>query len=554
MAVDTLPPRSSAPPPEPDGHRGQSRSGLLERLGGYRPNRLAIAGMLVALTLISLWLRTREINFYYWIDEAISVGISSHPLGQLHHLLREDGSPPLYYLVLHVWMQAFGHGEVATHWLSEIFALATIPVAYWGGASLFSRRTGAYAAVLAAGVPFLTSYAQETRMYSLVALLSLVIAVAFVHAFVYRHRRYLPVFSVAMAAALYTHNWALFLGLASFIAYLACVWATPAPRRDLWRDGAIGFGIVAVLFAPWLPTLVYQAQHTGAPWALPPVIWSLSTGFYFIAGGRGATMTLALAAGFGFFATGTGLFVVALRRRPITFPSVDSDRRREAVAAAALAILTFGTLLIAWLYAKTTPAWAGRYLAVIVGPLIVLVALGLVRARGLGVVALVFVCLFWVLDPPLTSRNSKSNVASLAQAMDHHIGATTLVLSTQPELVPTLAYYMPEITHFGTPLGPVPDPRVVDWRNALAKFEHSSARSVLAPMVDALAPGQRVLLVIPTSFSKTPEWMKLIYHDSKRWRSYLEHDRRLRLIMSAAPHQWSANVGVKGYLFTVRSR
>jgi mannosyltransferase len=359
---------------------------------------------------------------------------------------------------------------------------------------------------------------------------------------------------VAMAASLYTHNWALFLGLASFLAYLACVWTTPAPRRDLWRDGAIGFGIVAVLFAPWLPTLLYQAQHTGAPWALSPVVWSLSTAFYFIAGGRGATMTLALAAGFGFFATGTGLFAVAPTRRPITLPPADSDRRREAVAAVALAILAFGTLLIAWLYAKTTPAWAGRYLAVIVGPLLILVAMGLVRARGLGVVALVFVCLFWVLDPPATSRDAKSNVASLAQAMNHHTGPTTLVLSTQPEQVPTLAYYMPQITHFGTPLGPVPDPRVVDWRNALAKFERSRTATVLAPMIQSLTPGERVLLVVPTTFAKTPTWMKLIHRDSKSWLRYLKHDPHLRLIKASAPHQYSANVAVGGYLFTVRSR
>ena len=550
MAVDTLPPRSSAPPPEPDEHRGRSRAGLLDRLGGYRPSRLAIGGFLVALTLVSLLLRIGELNFYYWIDEAISVGISSHPLGQLPHLLREDGSPPLYYVLLHVWMQAFGHGEVATHWLSEIFALIAVPVAYWGGASLFGRRAGAYAAVLAAGVPFLTSYAQETRMYSLLALLSLVVAIAFVHAFVYRRRRYLPVFSVALAASLYTHNWALFLGLATFLAYLACVRVAPAPRRDLWRDGAIGFGIVAILFLPWLPTLLYQARHTGAPWALSPVVWSLSTAFYFIAGGRGATMTLALAAGFGFFATGTGLFTRG--RRLIALPAPESDRRSDAVAAMALAILAFGTLLIAWLYAKTTPAWSGRYLAVVVGPLLVLVAMGLARARGLGVVALVAVCLFWVLDPRPPSRDAKSNVASMAHVLNRYTAPTTLVLSTQPEQVPTLAYYMPQITHFGTPLGPVPDPRVVDWRNALEKFEGSRRHAVLGPMIRSLTPGQRVLLVIPTSFTKEPRWMDLIYLDSKSWLRYLRHDRRLRLIATAAPHRWSANVGVAGYLFAVR--
>ena len=230
MAVDTLPPRTTPPAPGPGGRLAlQGR-----RVASLRLNRWVIGGLLLVLTLISLALRTRQLNFYYWIDEAISVGISSHPLENLPHLLRKDGSPPLYYLLLHVWMQIFGRGPVATHWLSLIPALTTVPVAYWGAASLFGRRVGAYAAALTAGVPFLTSYAQETRMYSLLLLLSLLVAVTFVHAFLYRRRRYLPAFSLSLAAALYPHNWVLFLGLATFLAFLYCVWTAPEPRRALW--------------------------------------------------------------------------------------------------------------------------------------------------------------------------------------------------------------------------------------------------------------------------------------------------------------------------------
>ena len=140
----------------------------------------------------------------------------------------------------------------------------------------------------------------------------------------------------------------------------------------------------------------------------------------------------------------------------------------------------------------------------------------------------------------------------MAHVLNRYTAPTTLVLSTQPEQVPTLAYYMPQITHFGSPLGPVPDPRVVDWRNALEKFEGSRRHAVLGPMIRSLTPGQRVLLVIPTSFTKEPRWMDLIYLDSKSWLRYLRHDRRLRLIATAAPHRWSANVGVAGYLFAVR--
>ncbi len=197
-------------------------------------------------------------------------------------------------------------------------------------------------------------------------------------------------------------------------------------------------------------------------------------------------------------------------------------------------MLGVGTLLIAWLYAKTTPAWSGRYLAVIVGPLLLLAALGLARARSLGVVALVLVCCFWVLDPKPSSVDAKSNVAAVAAVMRPHVGPDTLVLSTQPEQVPTIAYYLPTVTRFATPLGAVPDPRVMDWRNALSRFEHSSVTTVLAPMLRALPAGHRVLLVVPTSLQKTPRWMALIHRSSRRWLSYLRHDPRLRLIRVSA--------------------
>ena len=539
MVVDTLRPDTSPSPAAPTEGVARSPWAAPARLARRVPvNRWTVAALVLALTLASVALRVGQLRFHYWVDEAISVGIASHRLGALHALLRQDGSPPLYYLLLHGWMALWGRGEVATHALSLVFAVVTVPVAYWGGAGLFGRRVGIYAAVLAAGLPFLTEYAQETRMYSLMVLLSLLVAVGCVEGFVARRRRYLPLLAVSLAAALYTHNWALFLGLATFLAFLAAVRLTPyaAARRALWRDGALVFGAVAVMYLPWLPTLLYQAQHTGAPWALAPVVWSLSEGGYFLVGGRGAAIAILLAAGSGLI----GLRKGGRAERPAT------------AAAIALGVLGLGTLLIAWMYAKTTPAWSGRYLAVIVGPLLLLAALGLARARKLGVVALVLVCCFWVLDPKPTSVDAKSNVAAVAAAMRPHVGPDTLVLSTQPEQVPAIAYYLPAVTHFATPLGAVPDPRVMDWRNALGRFEHSSVTARLAPMVRALPAGHRVLLVVPMTFQKSPRWMALIHRSSRRWLSYLRHDPRLSLIKVSALKSHASNLPVRGWLFVVR--
>jgi mannosyltransferase len=266
------------------------------------------------------------------------------------------------------------------------------------------------------------------------------------------------------------------------------------------------------------------------------VAWSLSEGAYFLVGGRGAAVAILLAAGSG---------LIGLRRG-------GRAERSTAAAAIALGVLGIGTLLIAWVYAKATPAWSGRYLAVIVGPLLLLAALGLARARSLGVVALVLICCFWVQDPKPHSVDAKSNVAAVAAVMRPHVGSGTLVLSTQPEQVPTIAYYLPQVTRFVTPLGAVADPRVMDWRNALTRFEHSSVPSVLAPTVRGVPAGRRVLLVVPTVFHKTPPWMALIHRSSRRWLAYLRHDPRLRLVKVSAFKAHASNLPVRGWLFMVR--
>jgi mannosyltransferase len=518
------------------------------RLENMRLARAGTVGFLLGLVLVSVWLRTRGLHMYYWIDEGLSVGIASHPLAHIPSLLQQDGSPPLYYLVLHVWIALFGRGEAATHELSLLFALLTVPVSYWAGASLFSRRAGVICAVLAGGAPYVTTYAQETRMYALLTLLSIVVCASFVHTFVLGHRRYLPLFVVTLAAALYTHNWALFLAVASGAAFLLCIWsASGDQRRALWRDGAIAFGAVLALYAPWLPTLAYQAGHTGAPWDLPPVIWSVSQGLYSLVGGRGAAVAFLLAGGSG---------LLALRpltaHRGVAALRDTSDPQRLLLAASTLLMIGLGTLAIAFVYSKVHPAWAIRYLGVIVGPLLLLFGLGLARAGKLGVVAVALVACFWLLDPVPTSLTHKSNVGKVVPPMRAQLGRDGLVLSTQPEQIPTLAYYLPRVSRFGTPLGRVPDPRIVDWRGALRRLEHSSVSRVLMPMVDAMKPGQHILLVVPANVLDTPLWLKLIDRYSAQWTEALTRDNSLRLITST--DKGASDLAVRTTLFVVKGR
>src|SRR3954471_4926702 len=230
-----------------------ARPRALAKVRPWRPGPAATTAIvLTLLTAASAFARTRELSAAYWIDEGLSWGISSHHFFSIPHVLRQDGSPPLYYLMLHVWMKFFGTTERATHVLSLIPALATIPVGYWAGRSLFGERAGWFAATLFAFNTYLTTYAQETRMYSWMVLFSLIGSACFIHAFMFRRRRYLIGFALTIALMLYTHNWALFF-IAATLTALAVLLRQAGPgdeRHALLKDGLYSFGGAFVLFLP----------------------------------------------------------------------------------------------------------------------------------------------------------------------------------------------------------------------------------------------------------------------------------------------------------------
>src|SRR5262249_28760843 len=146
--------------------------------------------------------------------------------------------------------------------LSLVFGLLTVPVAYWAGSAVFGRDAGWLAAGAAALCPFVSLHAQETRMYTLLVLLSLVAAAAFVLAFMRGQPRYRWVFAAALGALLYSHNWALFLAAGFALAWWALVSRGLTPARY----GAPAWAAVVVAYAPWAPSLVGQVTTTGAPW------------------------------------------------------------------------------------------------------------------------------------------------------------------------------------------------------------------------------------------------------------------------------------------------
>jgi mannosyltransferase len=487
------------------------------------PTWLWVGAFTLALLGASAAIRTYFISGQLWMDEAITIGISSHPLGQVPGLLRHDGSPPLFYLLLHFWMLAFGMSEAATHALPLLFGLLTIPVALWAGWSLFGRRVGLYAAVLFAFNAFLSQYAQETRMYELMGLLGLLATAAFMHAFVFRRRGYLALFIAALALMLYTHAWGIFYAAASGLTVLLLMRFSERPLA-LLRDGLICYFAAAVLFTPWIPNFIFQATHTGAPWAPPPRFGAPILLSRDVLGGDRVTAAMALGTLAGFIGAG-----LRPRRRSI-----------EAQALWALLAIPILTLALAWIASQFNPAFVARYFAPVLGAILLLVAWGFARAGVLGALALLATVVFLV-NPATVAPSYKSDMRDVAAELGPRLHPGDLVVSAQPEQVPLSWYYLPAGLRFASTIGPVRDPTYMNWVNALPRLEAARPAAVLPPLIRSLHRGQQLLYIRPLTLGaenwKAP-WTRLVRRRAAQWGAILQADVRRGLLrpVAVAPH------------------
>lgn len=487
---------------------------------------LTVVG-LIALCAVSLLLRTQALRAGFWIDEGLSVGIANHALLDIPGILRMDGSPPLYYLLLHGWIALAGDGEGATHGLSVAFAVVTVPVAWWAARGLAGARAAWMAAVLAAFHPFLTFYAQETRMYALAALLALLFAGCWARAYALEDRRYLVPTALSGAALLYTHNWAIFLLVGSVVGLAALWWGAPR-RRDLVRDTALGYGGIALLYLAWVPTLLFQAAHTGAPWATKPDVEDLIAAMFTAMGSGGGGPLLLIVAGAG---------VAALLGRPlagVATPLAEDEARHRARVALGLTVMLGGGLLAAWLASQASPAWTNRYLAVFVGPVVLLGGIGLAQTRALGIAALAVLVFLWA-DPRTVALETKSNAREVAASIEYRPVTTgDLVISTHPEQIALLHYYLGDRFRYATSLGAQDDPRFLDWTDATERLRDTQPTATARALVDRMQPGQAVILVQPIlrSYAWNAPWTRLVKRRSIQWERALNADARLRRVES----------------------
>ena len=220
---------------------------------------------LVALLLLAFGVRVHNLaGQSFWWDEAYSVLLVERGLRALLQELKTfDFHPPLYYLLVRVWLPIGGRSEFALRFLSVASGCLTVAIGARLGRRLYGGRGGLAAGAIFALSPFLWYYSQEARMYAPTALLA-TLALYLLHRALEEGRWLLWLaYSVVCALGLYAFYYFVFVPVFGGV-YLVLLWRR---HRHLAVRWVAVTAVTLLLYAPWVPVLLGRNAVWDSLWA-----------------------------------------------------------------------------------------------------------------------------------------------------------------------------------------------------------------------------------------------------------------------------------------------
>ena len=213
--------------------------------------------LLIIILFIGIILRVYDLSTEsIWLDEGYSIVTAKLDFLQVARV--QDDIPPLYYLILHWWIQFFGDSEFSVRFPSVIFGLLSILMAYKTAHHLFDKNAGILCSLLISLSVFQIHYSQEARNYSLTALLSL-LSMYFFLKFLANNRKSILVFYILFSALLtYSHVYGWFIIISQNIYIFSLFLFSRETYKINYNNWILMQISLIIIFAPWIHTFIIR--------------------------------------------------------------------------------------------------------------------------------------------------------------------------------------------------------------------------------------------------------------------------------------------------------
>ncbi len=181
-------------------------------------------------------------------DEAFSVFYSQQTIKELLQTLNSEANPPLYYFLLHFWIQIFGIGLFAVKSLNIILSIGTAILLF-----KLTKKIGNYWFVIFVSICFLCSnlhfdFSHEIRAFQLVLFLTIASFYVLIVFLESKNKKWLYALIIINVALPYTHYNAVLVPIVQFIG---CLFYLKA-NRNMVLFLFFGYVLSALLFVPQL--------------------------------------------------------------------------------------------------------------------------------------------------------------------------------------------------------------------------------------------------------------------------------------------------------------
>ncbi|MCX7680991.1 MAG: glycosyltransferase family 39 protein [Anaerolineae bacterium] len=222
--------------------------------------------LLLALLLLAFALRVYRLDAQsIWIDESISLYLATASPGEIIANRASNVHPPLYFLLLKVWVMAVGTAVFPARFFSVLFSLLQVPLVY----AVARRRIGEWPAWIAAALtslsPLSVIYAQEIRTYAILPLVYLALletSYRLLHGASPQQGNLWFWWGLFEVIGMHLHYSALFLAACVTGSMLLTLWRSG--RREEIRRCLTVQVVVGMACLPWLSAVVAHRAEVQA--------------------------------------------------------------------------------------------------------------------------------------------------------------------------------------------------------------------------------------------------------------------------------------------------
>jgi uncharacterized membrane protein len=208
-----------------------------------------------------------QLNVSLWGDESFSAILAQKDLWGIITTVAKDTAPPLYYILLHFWINIFGTSEIAIRSFSIMLFFLLGIVVFAFTKELFNKKAAIFASALVLLNPIIFGYAFEGRMYMLLVLLTTC------SMWFFKTKRW-KLYILATTAALYTHHFALFILITQILYYsISKLYFSLQHRQynfflfltNFFKSKTLlTFIVILVCYIPWIPVFIDQSQRVSS--------------------------------------------------------------------------------------------------------------------------------------------------------------------------------------------------------------------------------------------------------------------------------------------------